>query len=109
MILLYYQVVEREVINRKDSSVKYLAAPCEDSSEMVDEEEDRFYDRDDVQPFIAVSPKSKFIASKAESKPDNFLVAPVRRNSLTFQKDVRRVLLVDGTANLLNRSMLLFT
>ena len=99
------------MINRKDSSVK--------SSHLEYEEEEEGEGGvsvfgDDVQPFKSASasasstPKSKYITQNVEAKPllrvPVPVLAPVRRASLLFQKEERRVLLVDGTEILIRDS-----
>lgn len=98
------------MINRKDSSVKYLASHCEDEEEEGEGGVSVF--GDDVQPFKSASasstPKSKYITQNVEAKPllrvPVPVLAPVRRASLLFQKEERRVLLVDGTEILIRDS-----
>ena len=102
------------MINRKDSSVKYLASHLEEEEEEGEGGVSVF--GDDVQPFKSASasasstPKSKYITQNVEAKPllrvpvPVPVLAPVRRASLLFQKEERRVLLVDGTEILIRDS-----
>ena len=104
--------MEQVVINRKDSSVKYLASHLEDEEEEGEGGLSVF--GDDVQPFKSASasasstPKSKYTTQNVEAKPllrvPVPVLAPVRRASLLFQKEERRVLLVDGTEILIRDS-----